>query len=99
MGGIGKTAVAAEAVAQLSQDRKAFPGGAAWISCEGLTGSEGLSEILKRVARAIGLEQVILMSDLDTQRTILANTLARLPRLLLTLDNIEPQLDIVLRLD
>ena len=31
MGGIGKTAVAAEIVAQLFQDSTAFPGGAAWI--------------------------------------------------------------------
>jgi hypothetical protein len=52
--GVGKTALAAEAVARLSHDRETFPGGAAWISCEGLAGTEGLAELWSRVARAGG---------------------------------------------
>src|SRR5262249_16634366 len=35
-GGGGKPALGAGAVARLSDDRDAFPAGAAWISCEGL---------------------------------------------------------------
>src|ERR1051326_1066899 len=42
MGGIGKTALAAEVVAQLAEDQSAFPGGAAWIACEGLEGETGV---------------------------------------------------------
>jgi tetratricopeptide (TPR) repeat protein len=93
MGGVGKTALAAEAVAQLFQDRKAFPGGAVWIFCEGLAGPRGLSEIWRRIALTMQLEQIIGITDPDIQRIALANTLTQVPRLLLALDNVEPQLD------
>src|SRR5581483_12103736 len=42
--GVGKTALAAEAVARLAAEREAFPGGMAWISCEDLEGEAGLAE-------------------------------------------------------
>jgi nitrogen fixation/metabolism regulation signal transduction histidine kinase len=35
MGGVGKSALAATAVAMLASDRMTFPGGAAWIPCDG----------------------------------------------------------------
>lgn len=93
MGGVGKTAVAAETVAQLSLDRKKFPGGAAWISCEGLEGTKGLDEVWRRVAHAIGLERTVQLTGAETRRTELAKALAQFPHLLLALDNVEPRLD------
>ncbi|HLW02283.1 MAG TPA: TIR domain-containing protein [Ktedonobacterales bacterium] len=93
MGGIGKTALAAEVVARLAADQSAFPGGAAWIACEGLEGAAGLAEVWARVARALGLEQVATLADPQARRAALANALAQHQRLLLALDNIEPGLD------
>ncbi len=95
LGGVGKTALAAEAVARLSEDRVAFPGGAAWIACEGLTGEEGLADLWSRVARAMGAEQVAALPDAERRRTALRAALAdpARPRLLLALDNLEPDLD------
>ncbi len=91
MGGVGKSALAAEAVARLSEDRDAFPGGAAWISCEGLEGAEGLAELWSRVARALSLE--LTQADPEARRVALAQSLATRPRTLLALDNVEPGLD------
>jgi Tfp pilus assembly protein PilF len=99
MGGVGKTALAAEAVARLASERGVFPGGAAWISCETLTGSEGLAELWGRVARALGLEQVAARPDPQTRRAALASALTQRERLLLALDNIEPGLDADAALD
>jgi tetratricopeptide (TPR) repeat protein len=93
MGGVGKSALAAEAVARLAEDREAFPGGAAWIACEGLTGDEGLAELRARVARAFGLEQVAAQAVPAVQRAALGQALAQRPCTLLALDNVEPGLD------
>ncbi|MBF6589676.1 MAG: ATP-binding protein [Ktedonobacterales bacterium] len=94
LAGIGKTALAAEAVARLAGDRTAFPGGAAWISCEGLTDAEGLGELWSRVARALGAEAVAALPEAERRRTALRAALhvPDRPRLLLALDNIEPGL-------
>ncbi len=99
MGGIGKTALAAEAVARLSADRTAFPGGAAWISCESLHGADGLAELWSRVARALGLHEIAALPDAATRRAALASALATRPRTLLALDNVEPALDAYAALD
>ncbi|HST90536.1 MAG TPA: NB-ARC domain-containing protein, partial [Ktedonobacterales bacterium] len=99
MGGIGKTALAAEAVARLSADRAAFPGGAAWISCESLHGADGLAELWSRVARALGLHEIAALPDAATRRAALASALATRPRTLLALDNVEPDLDAYAALD
>src|SRR5690242_11983053 len=99
MGGIGKTALAAEAVARLSEDHTAFPGGAAWISCEALHGAEGLAELWSRVARALGLSEIAALPDADARRAALASALAARPRTLLALDNLEPALDAYAALD
>jgi tetratricopeptide (TPR) repeat protein len=93
MAGVGKSAMAAEAVARLAMDRDAFPGGAAWITCEGLIGDEGLAELWARVARAFGLQQVAAQAEPDTRRNALGRALAQRPRTLLGLDNMEPGLD------
>lgn len=93
MGGVGKSALAAETVAQLAEDQNAFPGGAAWISCEGLAGAEGLAEVWSRVARALGLDAVAAQADPDACRAALMRALATRKRTLLALDNVEPGLD------
>ena len=93
MGGVGKSALAAEAVARLSDDRATFPGGAAWISCEGLEGADGLAEVWSRVARALSLDAVTAQADPEARRAALAQSLAARPRTLLALDNVEPKLD------
>ena len=93
MGGIGKTALAAEVVARLAEDQSAFPGGAAWIACEGLEGEAGLAEVWARVARALGHEPVAALADAQARRAGLAAALAQQKRLLLALDNVEPGLD------
>ena len=49
--GVGKTALAAEAVAQLARDVETFPGGAAWVSCEGRAGAEGLATLWSDLPR------------------------------------------------
>lgn len=99
MGGVGKTALAAEAVAQLAEDQAAFPGGAAWISAEGLKGEEGLAELWARVARALGHDQVAAQPQPQQRRDMLRAALSLQQRMLLALDNLEPKLDAATVLD
>ena len=68
IGGVGKTALAAEIVARLAEGQDAFPGGAAWIACEGLEGEAGLADLWTRVARALGREQVAALPDPQARR-------------------------------
>lgn len=93
MGGVGKTALAAEAVARLSEEHTTFPGGAAWISCEGLVEREGLAELWGRVAHALELNGIAAEADPEKRHVMLAHALAQRQRLLLALDNLEPDLD------
>ena len=99
MGGVGKTALAAEIVARLAEEQNAFPGGAAWIACEGLEGEAGLADLWARVARALRLEQVAALPDPLARSAALAAALAQCKRLLLALDNLEPGLDADAALD
>jgi tetratricopeptide (TPR) repeat protein len=99
MGGVGKTALAAEIVARLAEDSAAFPGGAAWIACEGLEGEAGQADLWARVARALGLEQVAALPNPQARRAALGTALAQQKRLLLALDNLEPGLDADAALD
>jgi tetratricopeptide (TPR) repeat protein len=93
MGGVGKSALAAEAVARLAEDQAAFPGGAAWIACEGLSGEAGLADLWTRVATALGLERVKALTDPQARRAALAQALVQGKRRLLALDNMEPGLE------
>ena len=43
MGGIGKSALAAEALATLAADPASFPGGVTWVRCDGREGLPGLA--------------------------------------------------------
>jgi tetratricopeptide (TPR) repeat protein len=93
MGGVGKTALAAAAVTWLADDVHAFPGGVAWIPCTDLVGASGLATLVERVARALGREDVLAEQDPARRRAALAAALARRPKTLLALDNVEPGLD------
>jgi tetratricopeptide (TPR) repeat protein len=54
MGGVGKSALAAEALWRLAADASAFPGGIAWESCDERTGVEGLNWVYDQVQSAWG---------------------------------------------
>jgi tetratricopeptide (TPR) repeat protein len=91
--GVGKTALAAEAVARLAEHHAAdFPGGFAWISCEDLAGPDGLAELWRRVAEELQLRQIAEEADPEERRVALTAALAARPRTLIALDNVEPAL-------
>ncbi len=91
---MGKTALAAEAVTHLAQDAAIFPGGVAWVDCTGMTDANGgLATIVERMARALGLADVLAQTDPDQRRVALAAALTIRPPTLLTLDNLEQGLD------
>jgi tetratricopeptide (TPR) repeat protein len=54
MGGLGKSALAAEAVARLAQEHGAFPGGVTWVRCDERTGLEGATWIADQLLTAWG---------------------------------------------
>jgi tetratricopeptide (TPR) repeat protein len=91
--GVGKTALAAEAVARLAEGHQAFPGSIAWIPCDGLEGEAGLGELWAHVARSLQLEPVLVQPTPQKRRGVLAAALAEQQRSLLALDNIEPGLN------
>jgi tetratricopeptide (TPR) repeat protein len=93
MGGVGKTALAAEAVEQLANDEAAFPGGVLWVACAGLEGESGLLALLTEVARSVGRADIAALTDLDSLRQALSTALRGRPQTLVALDNVEPGLD------
>jgi len=98
--GIGKTTFAVE-VASRAAERRLFPGGAVWISCETLSGDAGLAEVVTRVARGLREERALAALDPEARRAELSAALhagKRAPTLL-ALDNIEPTLDTSALLD
>lgn len=90
-GGIGKSALAAQLVADLSDDREAFPGGALWIACNH---AEDLGELWATIARALFLEGVATEVDPEVARSNLRNLLSQRPRHLIALDHLAPELDL-----
>ncbi|HZC06010.1 MAG TPA: hypothetical protein VE338_10240 [Ktedonobacterales bacterium] len=98
--GVGKTTFAVE-VASRAAERRSFVGGAAWISCEALSGDEGLAEVITRVARGLREQRALVALDSESRRAELVAGLraADRPQTLLALDNIEPTLDIAALLD
>ena len=93
MGGVGKTALAAEAARRLANDERAFPGGVVWLACAGLEGDSGLLALLAQAARTLGHDDLAALTDLAALRQRLAAALRSHPRTLLALDNVEPGLD------
>jgi hypothetical protein len=93
VGGVGKTALAAEAVERLASDERTFPGGALWVACAGLEGDTGLLALFTQVARSLGRADIAALTDLGEVRRALSAALRKRLRTLLTLDNVEPGLD------
>src|SRR6185312_10165024 len=62
LGGVGKSALAAEALAMLAADPDAFPGGVTWARCDGREGLTGLAwlydELLADWGAPLAPEQV-----------------------------------------
>ncbi len=98
--GAGKSIFAAEVIAHVAE-RKRFPGGVVWISCEALGGDTGLAEVVSRVAHGLRIERALAALDPEERRVALADALGvsnRLPTLL-ALATVEPTLDISALLD
>ncbi|PWT72378.1 MAG: hypothetical protein C5B60_09625, partial [Chloroflexi bacterium] len=55
MAGTGKSALAAEVVYALANGAEAFPGGTAWIRCDGRTGLDGLASVDDQILAAWGI--------------------------------------------
>lgn len=87
MGGIGKTALAAEAVSELAGEPDTFPGHAVWIACENLRGAEGLDELWRRVAVALDVS----LANVPDPAGALNAALQGRPLTLLALDNVEAE--------
>lgn len=98
--GVGKTIFAVE-IASRAAERRLFAGGAAWISCEALSGDSGLAEVITRVARGLREERALAAPDPETREAELIAGLRspNRPATLLALDNIEPTLDLAALLD
>jgi tetratricopeptide (TPR) repeat protein len=110
MAGSGKSALAAEAVYALANAAEAFPGGTAWIRCEGRTGLEGLVAIEDQILSAWGValtpeelavatspERELQVRERALQRR-LASSAGTRPALLV-LDNVEHDLPLALALE
>ena len=98
--GVGKTIFAVE-IASRAAERRLFAGGAAWISCEALSGDTGLAEVITRVSRGLREERALAALDPETREAELIAGLRSPDRAatLLALDNIEPTLDLAALLD
>ena len=98
---IGKTALAAVAVRDLAQETNIFPGGAIWVSAQGLEGQTGLNALWSKIAGALDAEAIARQNDPEAKRRLLYYALHApdRPRLLIAIDNIEPGLDTKALLD
>ncbi len=103
MAGSGKSALAAEAVHALANAAEAFPGGTAWIRCDGRTGLDGLISIEDQILSAWGValtpEELAMATsperELQVRERALQRRLASSARqqpALLVLDNVEHDL-------
>ncbi|HEY7849652.1 MAG TPA: NB-ARC domain-containing protein, partial [Ktedonobacterales bacterium] len=92
--GIGKTALAAEAVS-LAVERHLFTS-AIWLSVEGKHGAGGLASVWADLAVLLDEQDIAQMSDVNRQRAALRAALANPDRdpLLIALDNVEPDLPV-----
>jgi hypothetical protein len=84
--GAGKSALAAVVAERLVD---VFPGGVAWIPCDGLTGDEGLAELWERAAQQVGFEEIASIENIAERQKALAEVLDKRPLTFLVLDNIE----------
>ncbi len=108
MGGVGKSTLAAEVVAQLAADLLAFPGGISWVRCDGRAGLAGqvwvYDQILTRWRQPLAPQELEVAStpelQVEQREQALRTRLARLPgQALLLLDNVEAGLPLTPMLD
>ena len=82
MGGVGKSALAAEAIHRLAQDPTAFPAGIAWIRCDGRPGPDGLvrvyDELLSSWKRPVAAEELAQATTPDAGLALREQQLQRL---------------------
>lgn len=98
--GAGKSTFAAEIISRVIE-RKSFPGGVVWISCEALSGDAGVAEVFSRVAHGLRVERALAALDPEERRASLAEALAARSRqpTLLALATVEPTIDSAALLD
>lgn len=99
LGGVGKSALASEAMHRLADEADAFPGGLTWVRCDGQIGLEGLIWVYDQLLDAWGVRPTAkTLSDLDARPEVqaefreqtLRSRLRRLPGpALALLDNVE----------
>jgi tetratricopeptide (TPR) repeat protein len=109
LGGIGKSALAAEALARLAAEPDAFPGGVTWVRCDGREGLPGLAWLYDQLladwgsplapeqlaqAQVAGLEAEVELRE----RALQAHLRDAAPALAL-LDNVEVGLPLARALD
>lgn len=99
LGGVGKSALAAEALAQVAVDPNAFPGGVSWVRCDGREGLDGLTWVYDQLLAAWGVRLTAealrgVSAEVEAQAEVreqaLRDRLGKLPGpALALLDNIE----------
>ena len=95
MGGVGKSALAAEAMRRLaSEEPTPFPGGMKWVRCDGRTGMEGLAWVYAQLLAAWGEREEVrgartAVEEVEAREAQLRAALRLQPNSLALLDNVE----------
>jgi tetratricopeptide (TPR) repeat protein len=95
LGGVGKSALAAEAMRRLaSEEPSPFPGGMTWVRCDGRTGMEGLAWVYAQLLTAWGEREEVrgartALEEAEAREAQLRATLQAQPTALALLDNVE----------
>ncbi len=100
MGGVGKSALAAEALARLAIDPRVFAGGIGWVRCNDRRGLSGLALVYDQVLSqwGIALTREDLASaatpdlEVEARERALCSRLRLAGPAVLLLDNVEPEL-------
>ncbi len=109
LGGIGKSALAAEALATLAAEPDAFPGGVTWVRCDGREGLSGLAwlydQLLADWGTPLAPEQLAQAqvagpeAEVDLRERALQVRLRDAAPALVLLDNVEVSLPLARMLD
>lgn len=112
MAGVGKSALAAEALHRLARAPEAFPGGITWVRCDGRNGVPGLVWMADQLLAAWGItlspDELARATTVEAEMTLRERALRRWlrprdgsppPPALVLLDNVERDLPIGRALD